>query len=330
MSRLLLALVALVGCADAPPPVTEVAVADPPEQPAEPDAPVVLPDPSDPPDTAAPCAAPVGPLLSHLAWDDAVVFPADVETAVADGDFEPRPFVDLSAHRGPVRVRARAPGCDAEFDHTYHVVAAFPTDDAVAADAPIAWATGWVEAEYGAEVDAAWQTPAKALGPATGAFGDICALGDGGHLTLAFDTPAADGPGPDLAVFENAFSDTFLELARVEVSSDGYTFAAFDAVSRGEEPVDAFGALDAQGVWGLAGRYRAGRGTPFDLATLRQHSQVRAGVVDLAAIRYVRLVDVVGDGRDLDAFGRPIWDPHPTAISAGFDVEAVGVLNVAP
>lgn len=334
MSRSFLAFVALVGCADARQPVDaapSVDPADPADPPVldPPDVPVALPDPPAA-DTAAPCAPPAAPLLSHLAYDDALTFADDVETALGDADFAAQPTVDLSAHRGPVRVRARAPGCDAELDHTYVVVDAFPTDDAVAADAPVAWATGWVEVVYGAEVDPAWQTPGKALGPATGASGDICALGDGGRLTLAFDRPAVDGPGPDLAVFENAFSDTFLELARVEVSSDGYTFAAFDAVSRGQEPVDAFGAVHAAGVWGLAGRYRGGLGTPFDLAVLRAHPDVHAGAVDLDAIRYVRLTDVIGDGHARDAFGRPIWDPHPTVASAGFDVEAVGVLNVAP
>ena len=36
-------------------------------------------------------------------------------------------------------------------------------------------------------------------------------VGDGGSAILTFDTPIANGPGFDFAVFENGFSDTFLE-----------------------------------------------------------------------------------------------------------------------
>ena len=39
--------------------------------------------------------------------------------------------------------------------------------------------------------------------------------------------------------------------------------------------------------------------------------------VDLNAIRYVRVVDIVGDGSTADSFGRPIFDPHPSSPAAG-------------
>jgi len=35
----------------------------------------------------------------------------------------------------------------------------------------------------------------------------------------------------------------------------------------------------------------------------------------------------VGDGSCTDSFGNVIYDPHPTEGSAGFDLDAVGVLN---
>jgi len=41
----------------------------------------------------------------------------------------------------------------------------------------------------------------------------------------------------------------------------------------------------------------------------------------------VRTGDLVGDGSESDSFGHPIYDPHPTQTSAGFDLDAVGVLN---
>ena len=57
-------------------------------------------------------------------------------------------------------------------------------------------------------------------------------LGDDGSLVLTFPAPIADGAGPDFAVFENAFSTEFLELAFVEVSSDGTNFTRFPAHAR--------------------------------------------------------------------------------------------------
>ncbi|MEM1001677.1 MAG: T9SS C-terminal target domain-containing protein, partial [Bacteroidota bacterium] len=65
---------------------------------------------------------------------------------------------------------------------------------------------------------ASFGLPEDALGLATNT---PVSLGDGGIATLTFDTPISDGPGFDFAVFENSFNDTFLELAFVEVSSDG-------------------------------------------------------------------------------------------------------------
>src|ERR1700744_4168377 len=55
----------------------------------------------------------------------------------------------------------------------------------------------------------------------------VVSLGDSGVAVLTFAAPIIDGPGPDFAVFENGFanpandSQAFLELAFVEVSSDG-------------------------------------------------------------------------------------------------------------
>jgi hypothetical protein len=161
-------------------------------------------------------------------------------------------------------------------------------------------------------------------------------LGDGGSITLRFDPPIADGPGPDFAVFENGISfnggaSFFMELAFVEASSDGTTFARFPALS--ETPattqIGAYAAIDPTNVRNLAGKYIAGYGTPFDLAEL-------AGIPGLntRAVTHLRLVDVVGsiDPRHArhDSLGRVINDPWPTFLTtSGFDLDAVGVLHQA-
>ena len=41
----------------------------------------------------------------------------------------------------------------------------------------------------------------------------VVSLGDGGSAILTFSSPIINGNGPDFAVFENAFDNTFLELA---------------------------------------------------------------------------------------------------------------------
>jgi hypothetical protein len=78
---------------------------------------------------------------------------------------------------------------------------------------------------------------------------------------------------------------------------------------------------------GLAGTYVVGEGTPFDLAALRNSPLVRDGTVDLTAIKYVRIVDVIGDGTTPDSFGRGIIDPLSSGPTAGFDLDGVAVLN---
>ncbi|MCB9508349.1 MAG: hypothetical protein H6698_07115 [Myxococcales bacterium] len=236
-----------------------------------------------------------------------------------------------------VRVFARVPGCDVAYNAVLDVRAAYPppagqpTSDAVALDAPgiRGWATSVIEVLFGDAVDEEWRDPSRALGPAEGTSVDIVALGRGGSIVLAFDAAIVDGPGPDLAVFENSFSDTFLELGRVSVSTDGVVFVAFDIASTSDEPVGAFGSIDATTLGQLAGSYAQGWGTPFDLATLRQRPEVRTGELDLRDVRFVRIDDVVGDGSEHDSFGRPIYDQYPTVGSAGFDLDAIAVLNQA-
>lgn len=159
----------------------------------------------------------------------------------------------------------------------------------------------------------------------------VVSLGDGGVAVLTFENPISNGTGPDFAVFENGFSDDYLELAFVEVSSNGVDFFRFGAVSltQTDEQVGAFGSLDATRLHNLAGKYRVDYGTPFDLDEL-------AGAPDLDKnrITHIRIVDVVGsiddDHATFDSQGNKVNDPWPTAFeSSGFDLDAVGVIHQA-
>jgi hypothetical protein len=194
----------------------------------------------------------------------------------------------------------------------------------------VEWVSSYFNYQIGSGVDATFQTPLKALGPAVGDSFDIVSLGNGGSITLGFANPIADGPGFDFAVFENSFSDTFLELGWVEVSSDGVNFARFSGISFTPSPVGSFGAVDPTNIDGFGGKYRQGFGTPFDLSML-----TGAPGLDVNSISFVRILDIIGDGSQFDnypvAFGgpHPIYDPNPTSGSGGFDLDAIGVLNVA-
>lgn len=166
---------------------------------------------------------------------------------------------------------------------------------------------------------------------ATGKAGEgkVVSLGDGGKATLYFDVPIGDGPGPDFAVFENSFNDLFLELAFVEVSSDSINFVRFSSVSltQVEQQVGTFGMLDATNLFNLAGKYKGGYGTPFNLSELQDQPGL-----NINNIVCVRIIDVIGILIDSlashDSRGVMINDPWPTPFeSGGFDLDAVGVIN---
>jgi hypothetical protein len=199
--------------------------------------------------------------------------------------------------------------------------------DAISKDDPaiVAWASGHAEIQYGTEVESQWLTPAKATGPAVGDSFDVVSLGNGGRITMYFPNPILDGPGPDFAVFENGVGNTFLELAFVEVSSNGADWFRFPNDSRTSDPVGGFGSVDPTNLFGLASKYGQGFGTPFDLSALPDDPRL-----DKTRVRFVRLLDIIGDGRVLDSDGDPIYDPHPAIGSGGFDLDAIAVLHQNP
>lgn len=250
--------------------------------------------------------------MDHLIGHDSVVttYPDSILNTIMDS--EPGPFC------GPVG----SEGCNAIAANDNQIVA---------------WATG-VELTRGPYMITNPEGPYAYFGGDTNAIGpatmdntmDAVSLGDGGSALVTFDRPISNGEGPDFAVFENSFNDTFLELAFVEVSSDGVHFVRFPATSltpTDEQVSGAVGGVDATNLNNLAGKFRIGYGTPFDLDELADSTGI-----NIDSIVYVRIIDVVGSidpqYGTYDAFGHIINDPWPTPFEAsGFDLTGVAVLH---
>lgn len=160
----------------------------------------------------------------------------------------------------------------------------------------------------------------------------LVSLGDNGVAVIEFTNPIKNGTGPDFAVFENAFNlgtNQFLELAFVEVSSDGINYVRFPSISKtnATTQLDNNAQMDASLIYNLAGKYVANYGTPFDLEELKNHPKL-----DVNYITHVKIIDVIGtidlELSSKDSLGNPINDPYATAFaSCGFDLDAVGVIN---
>ena len=207
----------------------------------------------------------------------------------------------------------------------------------------VAWATGCAVERGPKRIDvpnsalASFGDETLALGKPGGTM-DVVSLGDGGTATLTFDSPIFNGPGPDFAVFENGLHpDTdstmtlyFLELAFVEVSSDGEHFFRFPAVThvQSETQLENADAIDPSQIHNFAGKYEAMYGTPFDLDEVEDDA-----LLNKDRITHVRLVDVVGcisidSCARYDSQGHVVNDPWPTGFkSCGFDLDALGVIH---
>jgi len=160
----------------------------------------------------------------------------------------------------------------------------------------------------------------------------VVSLGDKGVAVLEFPVPIKNGEGPDFAVFENGFNvgaNQFLELAFVEVSSDGVKYVRFPAISKTNAytQTGSFAPIDAALLHNFAGKYVANYGTPFDLDELKNTQGL-----DVNNITHVKIIDVIGSINasisTKDSLHNPVNDPYPTAFgSGGFDLDAVGVIN---
>ncbi|MEA2709802.1 MAG: hypothetical protein QOF78_2403, partial [Phycisphaerales bacterium] len=222
------------------------------------------------------------------------------------------------------------------------------------------FATEIISRTVGAQQQPAFTDPALALGAPRGGGTttnslDVYCLGNGGSLTLGFDLPAApraivNAPGRDFIVSENSFyqnedpTRAFAELMWIEVSTNGVDFARFPAHSHTAAPPGPFGIIDPAATKGFAGVYpvlantdenaidpfdvATAGGDSFDLAWVEGDPLVVAGAVNLNLIRFVRFVDVVGDGASRDFSGRPLYDPTGVGIG-GADVDSIAVLHGA-
>ena len=199
----------------------------------------------------------------------------------------------------------------------------------------IGWATQCVVERGLADIQvpengyASYGEAENAIGSSDGNPLSCISLGDKGVATVSFAQPFGDKPGNDFAVFENSFSDDFLELAFVSVSSDGENFYTFPSYSLTDTltQIGTFGILDPTKIHNLAGKYRAGFGTPFDLNEL---SHILS--LDLQHITHVRISDVCGSINPLyaayDVENRIINDPYPTPFNtSGFDLDGVAIIS---
>lgn len=172
-------------------------------------------------------------------------------------------------------------------------------------------------------------TANEALGYAQGNSTNVVSLGDSGSITLSFLFPIMNGPGNDFAVFENSFDDQYLEFAFVEVSSDGINFVRFPSTSLTQTATQTatYAYTDTELIHNLAGKYKQGYGTPFDLEDL-----IDSTGINLDSVRFVKIIDVIGTIDPLyatyDSQGNMINDPYPSDFAAGgFDLDGVGVIN---
>jgi hypothetical protein len=217
---------------------------------------------------------------------------------------------------------------------------------AIHMDDPViaAWATGASVVRGLADItnpaggDVNYGDASDALGNAEGTSYDVVSLGDGGSITLTFESSIVNGEGYDFAVFENGVADTvdptkvFLELGFVEVSSDGVNFTRFPAVSltQTDTQVDGFGVIDPTNLYNFAGKYAQGYGTPFDMDEL-----TGSAGLDVNHITHVRIIDVVGNIDSAyctyDSQSHAVNDPWNTPFpTGGFDLDAVGVIHQSP
>ncbi len=168
---------------------------------------------------------------------------------------------------------------------------------------------------------------------------DVVSLGDGGMATVTFASPIYNGDGPDFAVFENGFDIAdaydpsgilhFLELAFVEVSSDGEHFFPFPAVTYVpfDQQLNGNAGIDPSQIHNFAGKYDQFYGTPFDLDEVEDDP-----LLNKNHVTHVRIIDVVGcikpEYARYDSEGHIVNDPWFTSYdTGGFDLEAVGVIH---
>jgi hypothetical protein len=164
------------------------------------------------------------------------------------------------------------------------------------------------------------ELPDVVLGPPSGRGElqgslDVLSLGKGGSIVLGFgELGIVDGDGADFVVFENAFWPSgdptlvFAEPGEVSVSDDGSEWHAFECDALG----DGMGRFAGCAGVTPALEYDANSTVPLD-STLSGGDTFDLADVGVPRARFVRITDVSNAG---------------AAPSAGFDLDAVGIVNV--
>ncbi len=219
---------------------------------------------------------------------------------VACGEVEDKPGGPVDTAEVDTGVVDTGGGVDSGEEDTATPAGPDPFADAVASFSPGAFAG------YGQD-----RLPDVVLGPPVGggASGslDVLTLGDGGEIILELtDLTLVDGPGPDLLVFENAFTG-WPETGVVAVSADGVTWHEWPCDA--EDADGGFpGCAGVANVWAHPDNdidptdpAEAG-GDAFDLADL-----------GVASARFVRVRDS----------GHNVYE----GVTGGFDLDAVAVVH---
>jgi hypothetical protein len=155
--------------------------------------------------------------------------------------------------------------------------------------------------------------PEIVLGP-PGGLADVASLGCEGTIVLEFDGPGiVDGPGPDLIVFENAFSEDFPEPGEVSVSEDGHSWSVFEC-----EPISLVGCAGVHPTLALpdtgidATDPEVAGGDAFDLGALSN---------PIDQINFVRVRD--RSREHWDAVGELSYCDPGNQGAGGFDLDAI-------
>jgi hypothetical protein len=155
------------------------------------------------------------------------------------------------------------------------------------------------------------ELPEIVLGPPGGMI-DVASLGCEGTIVLEFAAPGiVDGPGPDLIVFENAFSEDFPEPGEVSVSEDGLTWSVFPC-----EPISLDGCAGVHPTLALPNNEidptdpELAGGDAFDL-----------GELGLARVNFVRVRD--RSREHWEALGGLTYCDPGNQGAGGFDLDAI-------
>lgn len=145
---------------------------------------------------------------------------------------------------------------------------------------------------------------------------DVVSLGNGGVIEVRFaDNAVMDGPGDDLAIYENAFhagdenGPIFTEFALIEVSRDGKNWKEFP--------------YDAESGEGLAGRapvYANSSNAIDPLAPEGGGDRFDIGALGLDYVTAVRIIDA---GALIDDVGNHSF----AGTKGGFDLDAAAALH---